>query len=548
MGNQIKKITSISNAHQNGFMRVNSNLENTLSENEFYGYHLSTEPESRDYYFKCPFCQKIIIDNGINESIECENCKKKIDIPDNNFNEIKKEFLYPKTIQKKCIVYSKCKNCVYTIYRLLPFTKVTKMHIPSFKTINLIVNKDKLGGNLLNENNNIFVDLINNVLIPFFQFKSRLLHKGKIFTIGEYEFKVISTTPNLISGKITSLTLIRCNEFYSNLIPIKEANIITCKKYENKTIQELKEKIYSTPYKSQLSILNNTLTRINSIDIFIRNCNPNYGVINNETNLKIQNKNIEQINSLTLAIIKNNNPFLNDKKNQSIILERYYKPYFLSGMQKYIERGDIIKIGEIRFFVLKSNPENGFISSNSKILFKFGKTEEQLKDKLNYDLEVERERRNNRRQNNDNDNSNNNNSNNEVNTSSNNRIEIRFSNRIQTLHDRLRLLNELFLNRDLFYFDIDFNSSEFFKQQKVENVIRNLPKFKIDKKYLNNLEKFGEEYAKKCVICMENYKENDEVETLPCFHIFHKNCIEQWFNNNNNNCPICKNDITNEGI
>ena len=70
-------------------------------------------------------------------------------------------------------------------------------------------------------------------------------------------------------------------------------------------------------------------------------------------------------------------------------------------MQKYIEIGDIIKIGEIRFFELKSNPENGFISSNSKILFKFRKTEEQLKDKLNYDLEIERERRNNRRQNND---------------------------------------------------------------------------------------------------------------------------------------------------
>ena len=161
MGNQIKKITSISNAHQNGFMRVNSNLESTLSENEFYGYHLSTEPESRDYFFKCPFCQKIIIDNGINESIECENCKKKIDIPDNNLNEIKKEFLYPKSIQKNCIIYSKCKNCVYTIYRLLPFTKVTKIHIPSFKSINLIVNKDKIGENLLNDNNNynkIFIE------------------------------------------------------------------------------------------------------------------------------------------------------------------------------------------------------------------------------------------------------------------------------------------------------------------------------------------------------------------------------------------------------
>jgi ribosomal protein S27E len=549
MGNQIKKLTSISNAHKNGFMRIDTNVDNNFSENEIYGYQLPIEPESRDYYFKCPRCQKIIVDNGINESIECDNCKNLVEIPDNNFNEIKKEYLYPKSEQKKCFAYLKCINCMNTIYRLLPFSQTTKINTPAFKSINLIVNRDKIREqNILNENNNVFIDLMHNVIIPFFQFKSRLLHKGKIFKIGDYEFKVSSTTPNLISGKITSLTLIRCNEFYSNLIPIKEANIITCKKYENKTIQELKEKIYSTPYKSQLSISNNTLTRINSIDIFIRNCVPNYGVINNETNLKIQNKNIDQINSLTLAIIKNDNSFLNDKKNQNIILERYYKPYFLSGMQKYIERGDIIKIGEIRFFVLKSNPENGFISSNSKILFKFGKTEEQLKDKLNYDLEIERERRNNRRQNNDNDNSNNNNSNNEVNTSSNNRIEIRFSNRIQTLHDRLRLLNELFLDRDLFYLDIDLSSSDFFKQQKAESVIRGLPKFKIDKKYLSNLEKLGEEYTKKCVICMENYKENDEVETLPCFHIFHKDCIEEWFNNNNNNCPICKNDITNEGI
>jgi hypothetical protein len=44
---------------------------------------------------------------------------------------------------------------------------------------------------------------------------------------------------------------------------------------------------------------------------------------------------------------------------------------------------------------------------------------------------------------------------------------------------------------------------------------------------------------------MENYKIDDTVKTLPCFHIFHKNCIEGWFNNNKNNCPICKNDILN---
>ena len=247
MGNQIKKLTSISNAHKNGFIRIDTNIDNNFSENEIYGYQLTIEPESRDYYFKCPRCQKIIVDNGINESIECDNCKNLVEIPDNNFNEIKKEYLYPKSEQKKCFAYLKCINCINTIYRLLPFSQTTRINTPAFKSINLIVNRDKIRDqNILNENNNFFIDLMHNVIIPFFQFKSRLLHKGKIFKIGDYEFKVSSTTPNLISGKITSLTLIRCNEFYSNLIPIKEANIITCKKYENKTIQELKEKIYST--------------------------------------------------------------------------------------------------------------------------------------------------------------------------------------------------------------------------------------------------------------------------------------------------------------
>ena len=92
MGNQIKKLKSISNAHQNGFMRVSTNIDNNnIFENEIYGYHLSIEPETRDYYFKCPHCQKIIVDNGICESIECDNCKNKIEIQDNNFNEIKKD-------------------------------------------------------------------------------------------------------------------------------------------------------------------------------------------------------------------------------------------------------------------------------------------------------------------------------------------------------------------------------------------------------------------------------------------------------------------------
>ena len=533
MGNQLNKISSISNAKKKGFIQVNTNLDNSLSENEFYGFHLENEPEKRDYYIKCSNCEKIIIDYGLNEVIECDSCHTIIEISDNNFNEIKKELLFLKNNKKKCVY--KCKNYCSIISKIIPFSNKKTLNTESYKSINLLINKDKIPNvsenknvlNLLENNNNQFTEIINNVILPFFQFKSRIINKGKIFSIGEYEFKVSSTYPNLINGKVTSETLIRCNEYYSNIIPIKEATFITCKNYENESNEEIKEKIYLTPYKNQLSIYNNSLTRINSYDFFIRNCYPSFGVINNETIINIKNKNIEQIRSVTLAIILNENPIFNDRKNQNIIIERFYKPNFLSGMNKYIERGDIISFGNIKFFVLKSHPENGFINKNTKTIFKYGKTEQQLINRLNNDREIERERILLRRNNNNHNNNHNHNHNR--------------NNRNNNYNERIRLINE-FIDRDLYF---EFDENEFFKQQKIESIIRGLPKFKVDKIFLDKIEKL-DDFAKKCIICMEEYKLEDECETLPCFHIFHGLCIEEWFNNNNNNCPVCKNDISND--
>jgi hypothetical protein len=533
MGNQLNKISSISNAKKKGFIQVNTNLDNSLSENEFYGFHLENEPEKRDYYIKCSNCEKIIIDYGLNEVIECDSCHTIIEISDNNFNEIKKELLFLKNNKKKCVY--KCKNYCSIISKIIPFSNKKTLNTESYKSINLLINKDKIPNvsenknvlNLLENNNNQFTEIINNIILPFFQFKSRIINKGKIFSIGEYEFKVSSTYPNLINGKVTSETLIRCNEYYSNIIPIKEATFITCKNYENESNEEIKEKIYLTPYKNQLSIYNNSLTRINSYDFFIRNCYPSFGVINNETIINIKNKNIEQIRSVTLAIILNENPIFNDRKNQNIIIERFYKPNFLSGMNKYIERGDIISFGNIKFFVLKSHPENGFINKNTKTIFKYGKTEQQLINRLNNDREIERERILLRRNNNNHNNNHNHNHNR--------------NNRNNNYNERIRLINE-FIDRDLYF---EFDENEFFKQQKIESIIRGLPKFKVDKIFLDKIEKL-DDFAKKCIICMEEYKLEDECETLPCFHIFHGHCIEEWFNNNNNNCPVCKNDISND--
>lgn len=48
-----------------------------------------------------------------------------------------------------------------------------------------------------------------------------------------------------------------------------------------------------------------------------------------------------------------------------------------------------------------------------------------------------------------------------------------------------------------------------------------------------------------CPICLDDYKPNDEIIKLPCDerHFFHSHCIKDWLKNNNN-CPMCKKELT----
>ena len=54
--------------------------------------------------------------------------------------------------------------------------------------------------------------------------------------------------------------------------------------------------------------------------------------------------------------------------------------------------------------------------------------------------------------------------------------------------------------------------------------------------------KAGEE--EKCIICLLDFENNEEVRKYTCNHVFHPMCIDSWLVNNSN-CPICKRDMKN---
>jgi len=60
----------------------------------------------------------------------------------------------------------------------------------------------------------------------------------------------------------------------------------------------------------------------------------------------------------------------------------------------------------------------------------------------------------------------------------------------------------------------------------------------------DDLEAGQAEELESCVICMEEYKEGEEIKLLPCGHEYHTECVSKWLREHNRNCPTCRHDIT----
>ena len=94
------------------------------------------------------------------------------------------------------------------------------------------------------------------------------------------------------------------------------------------------------------------------------------------------------------------------------------------------------------------------------------------------------------------------------------------------LNDIFRMLMERQMNRD--------NPTD-------TAILNNLPETVIEDASKLDVEK------KNCVICLEDFKNGDKATVLPCIHMFHSNCLQEWLKTQNS-CPICKFKLTTENI
>lgn len=66
------------------------------------------------------------------------------------------------------------------------------------------------------------------------------------------------------------------------------------------------------------------------------------------------------------------------------------------------------------------------------------------------------------------------------------------------------------------------------------NAIRQLPIVKVSR------EDLIDPCNRECCICLEGIQLGNSVLRLPCAHVYHPRCIQQWLTNHGNTCPVCR--------
>jgi len=46
--------------------------------------------------------------------------------------------------------------------------------------------------------------------------------------------------------------------------------------------------------------------------------------------------------------------------------------------------------------------------------------------------------------------------------------------------------------------------------------------------------------VERCLICLDDYEQDDDLRLLSCRHVFHKLCVDRWLEQGRNNCPACR--------
>ena len=108
---------------------------------------------------------------------------------------------------------------------------------------------------------------------------------------------------------------------------------------------------------------------------------------------------------------------------------------------------------------------------------------------------------------------------------------------------QMLLLNtELLASADVLDRFIDLQETLAARRGVAPEIVEALPT-EIYKKPEGGSEQSRPESASQCMICLSDFEEGENLRRLPCTHVFHQICIDEWLLHRSTSCCLCKVDV-----
>ncbi|CAD8066135.1 unnamed protein product [Paramecium sonneborni] len=471
---------------QQDIVRVNEHLNYLQKTATTAAHHVYGNQEEVQFLVKCPKCNSQQFDDQLGRITNCFQCKLVFSVNDGQI-QIKQDSTQ---LEDKRT------------------SQMIETQFPYLENVTFYVNKTKLDPALIKDNVIDFQRLINNVLLPYFSVRQRVLESGIKFSIGAFEFRVVGGFP--AKGIIIKQTQIYCYGYY-----IQETTR-RVKILSRMSSQYLDSEIksYFTVNPKENQIIQDSTIRINSQKLLILQCENASGKIDRNSIIE-SIPNVQNLRDVKLSCIKCPVQFSTYQSQKDRIKDAIRRaiiiPYF-SGLTRYIEKGQILRISDFEFQVHMIEDHGLVVPNQTQIDIDIISPMQQQR--------IQQYRQNDQLM--------------VSNLVPNRRSELhrQHAQQIEALH---RLLNTFILLNENQQLLLSLRNNRTSEEQ-----INQLPVRQISMEFINQHQ--NDDNLIKCMICLEDYQENQIVRTMPCWHYFHQDCIDKWLHKSTQ-CPICKTEV-----
>mmetsp|Transcript_28844 Transcript_28844/g.51373 ORF Transcript_28844/g.51373 Transcript_28844/m.51373 type:complete len:514 (+) Transcript_28844:1047-2588(+) len=340
-----------------------------------------------------------------------------------------------------------------------------------------------------------FDHIIMNTLIPYFSFRQRCISKDDCFNVGHLKFKAMACYPS--TGLVNAGTQIQCYTTLQtqalsrvHILPLRPSSI------DERT---LNRKIL--PYMQQHTVhLHREQTlRIAGVKLIVMASEPANGVVTNATELFFAGEPLSEIRQFSVTAHSEHLPpplhRLNQEQLKDTMYHMYLMPYFV-GWSRIIQTNQTITIDGIQITVQTNHSGLGVVAETSRIIYDGSVMERSMPALITQSLRSF--------------------------------LGVR-PNSIRSSGDpRIDLLQHILFIQQL------LSSMEHREEDAgtSSNIISQLPVYK-----LTSIPSSDD--RKRCMVCIDDFEVGVEVKTLPCFHVFHTECIDEWLGRSKL-CPVCK--------